>query len=153
MRKMSDESAVLSKTERQLPDYGMLARLVIREGKSFKESAVRAGYAASVAARGLKALCEDSKPVAEAIRRETESCFVGLDKLKPLAVRRLHDEIANPKSAGGLKAIEIAGRFKETDWFVRNADVQIGVFAALANNAELDAGALAIEAYKEPEKD
>lgn len=34
-----------------------------------------------------------------------------------------------------MKAIELAGRFKETDWWVRNADVQIGIFGSLAEAA------------------
>ncbi len=127
-----DESAntTNSLSERTGPDYGLLARMVIREGKSFKDSALAAGYSLSVACRGLKALVTDSKPVADAIRRETES-FITLDKLKPLAIQRLHAEIVNSKSSLGMKAIELAGRFKETDWFVRQTDVQIGVFAAL----------------------
>jgi hypothetical protein len=108
----------------------LLARLVIRENKAFNESALLAGYSPSIAARGLKALCAYSSSVSEAIRRETES-LISLDKLKPLAVKRLYEEIVNPKSSLGMKAIELAGRFKETDWFVRSADVQIGVFAAL----------------------
>jgi hypothetical protein len=118
-------------SEQVKPDYALLARMVMREGKSFTESAIAAGYSQSVAARGLKALAADSKPVAEAIRRETEAFNISLDKLKPLAINRLHSEIVNPKSSLGMKAIELAGRFKETDWFVRNMDVNIGVFSAL----------------------
>lgn len=127
---MSDVGEEKPSSEQVTPNYGLLAKMVIREGKSFKDSAIAAGYSASVACRGLKALVADSKPVADAIRRETES-FITLDRLKPLAVRRLHDEIVNPKSSLGIKAIEVAGRFKETDWFVRNAEVNIGVFTAL----------------------
>lgn len=109
----------------------MLARMVIREGKSFKESALAAGYSISLASRGLGFAVGCSAAIASAVERESAQLTVGLDKLKPLAIRRLHDEIVNPKSSLGIKAIEVAGRFKETDWFVRNAEVNVGVFAAL----------------------
>ena len=138
-------------SERKLPDYDLLAKLVVIEGKPFKSSALAAGYSMSVAASGLKRLVETSGPVAEAIRRASDSLYVGLDKLKPLAVKRLYEEIINPKSANGMKAIELAGRFKETDWFVRNAEVSLGVFMALGENPP-DAASAAIEAYVEPEK-
>lgn len=109
----------------------LLARLVIREGKLFAPSAIEAGYAESTAKRGLKALMEDSSAVNEAVRRETEALYVSLDKLKPLAVKRLYQEIIDPRSPNGMKAIEIAGKFKETDWFVRNAEMNLGVFLNL----------------------
>lgn len=127
---MSAQTVLQNVPEAKTPDYGLLAKMVITEGKTFKEGALAAGYSVSVAARGLKALMDDSKPVAEAVRRESERLMT-LDKLKPLAVARLYSEITNPKSSQGIKAIELAGRFKETDWFVRNTDINIGVFTAL----------------------
>lgn len=122
------------KTEYITPDYEGLARAVVIEGKPFKEQAVIYGYSPTVAARGPKHLLADSKPLADAFRRATESCMVNIHQLKPLAISRLHREIINPVSSDGLKAIEIAGKFKETDWFVRNTDVQIGIFANLADD-------------------
>jgi hypothetical protein len=108
----------------------------LKEGKSFRESALEAGYSLSVAKRGLKALMEDSRPFAEVYKHQAELSLryadVTLTSLKPLAVKRLHHEITDLKSVGGLKAIEIAGRFKETDWFVKsNEAVNIGVFSAM----------------------
>jgi len=130
---VSAQEPILVPAERNLPlvkDPQTLAKMVIREGKPFKESALACGYTESIAIRGLKALMVYSKPVAEAVRKETEG-MISLDRLKPLAVKRLHDEIVNPKSSLGMKAIELAGRFKENDWFVRNAEMSIGVFAQL----------------------
>jgi hypothetical protein len=73
-----------------------------------------------------------STPVSDAIRRETNAMIVSLDRLKPLAVNRLYHEIINLKSPNAMRAIELAGRFKETDWFVRNSEVQLGVFVGIA---------------------
>lgn len=136
---------------RMVPNYALLAQMVVREGKAFRESALAAGYSLTVAESGLKRLMERTKPVADAIRRESERLLT-LDKLKPLAVARLYSEITNPRSSNGIKAIELAGRFKETDWWVRNVDVQVGVMAVLGDNAPLAAGADAITQYEEPEK-
>ena len=112
-----------------------LARLVIREGKQFKASALEAGYSRAVAVQGLKSLMAQSAVVTTAIRAEWDKINIGLEKLNPFAVRRLYSEIVDPNSANGMRAIELAGRFKETDWFVRNADVNLGVFLNMAEQA------------------
>jgi hypothetical protein len=126
----------------------LLAKMVIREGKTFVSSALACGYSLATAQKGLKKLIESSRAVAAAIERETASLTVGLDKLKPLAVKRLYEEIVNPRSANGMKAIVIAGRFKETDWFVRNSDVNVGVFMGLAE-APPDPAIEVLESYKD----
>lgn len=125
-----------TKSSVRVKDAGLLARMVVREGKCFRESALAAGYSKSTADKGLKWLLENSSEVSAAISRESAAIAVGLDRMKPFAVKRLFDEITNPKSALGIKAIEVAGRFKETDWFVKTgADVQIGIFGSLADAA------------------
>ena len=123
-------------------DHDLLARLVIREGRKFKEAAVLAGYAPTVAQNGLKALCAQSSLVSQAIDRETNACILGFEKHKPLAVRRLLAEITDLKRPAGIKAIEVLGRFKEADWFVRNVDVQIGIFNALGEPSDPASDAL-----------
>ncbi len=126
------ESRVTAQTK---PDPATLARMVLREGKTFKDSALGAGYSLSVANAGLKVLLATSKRVSDAFRIESEKVSISLDKLKPLAVNRLYQEIINPDSSNGMKAIELAGRFKETDWFVRNAEVTLGVFLGLGEQS------------------
>lgn len=116
------------------PDYDLLARMVIREGKPFNVSALMAGYSHAVASRGLKALVEESAPASEAIKRETDRQMITLEKVKPLAVARLVHEIADYKSPFGMKAIELAGRFRETDWFVRNTEVQLGIYMGMVEH-------------------
>lgn len=123
-------------SEKRPKDPQLLAKLVIREGKPFVTSAVDAGYSLSVARNGLKKLVSESASVAEACKAEWERINVGLDKLKPLAVQRLYREIIDNDSPYGMKAIELAGRFKETDWFVRNQEFQLGVFVNLAERPD-----------------
>ena len=112
-------------------DHALLARLVIREGKPFLQSAIAAGYAESVARSGMRRLMADSSLLSEAIRLEYEAMQADVSKLKPVAVSRLYREIAAPDSPNAMRAIELAGRFKETDWFVRNSDIQLGVFLGM----------------------
>lgn len=120
----------------RIKDPQKLARMVIREGKTFVFSAMECGYAKSTAEQGQSYLIRASKQVADAFQKETESVMneITVDKLKPLAVKRLHAEIVNPRSNQGMKAIELAGRFKETDWFVRAGEVNIGVFTQISES-------------------
>ena len=135
------------KSETKVVDYKLLARMMIREGKTFKESALAAGYSASTSALGLRRLLRESKPFAEVYNRES-GAFLALPALKPLAIRRLYTEIEDVTSSQGIKAIELAGRFKELDWWVRNVDVQIGVFASLGEPSPAEDS---LEAYKTEE--
>ena len=118
------------------PNPETVARLVVREGKSFYYSALAGGYAETIARRGLKAWLLDSKRCNEAFRRETDKVSAKLDTLKPHAVNRLFYEITDfENGSNGLRAIEIAGKFKETDWFVRSSELNLGMFVSLTDES------------------
>jgi len=89
-----------------------------------------------------------SQLVATAIKRESAAITTDIHALKPLAITRLYREIVDVESSNGIKAIELAGRFKETDWFVRSSESNLGVFIALTENAPSDAITVADE-YKD----
>ena len=127
----------------------LLIQMILREGKTFKASAIASGYAESVACRGLKALMAESSSVAEAYQAEINSLASSkLGSLKAHVIRRLEASILNLKSVDGMKACELAGRFKETDWWVKSsADVQIGILAGLAAEPAI----LPAEPYKDDE--
>lgn len=113
-----------------------LARLVIREGKPFNASALQAGYSEATSKRGLAGLMANSSIVTDAVKRESDAIQTNIHTLKPLAITRLYREIADAESgANGLRAIELAGRFKETDWFVRNTGDAFGVFLTIGESA------------------
>lgn len=59
------------------------------------------------------------------------------ETVKNVAKYRLFDDVVKAKDSGVTRQIELLGRMKEHDWFVRNTDVQIGVFASLADNEKL----------------
>jgi hypothetical protein len=112
-------------------DHALIARMCVRESKSFLESAMAGGYSEQTARRGLRVMMAESSLLSEAFRAEWEALQADLSRLKPVAVARLFREIAAPDSPFGMRAIELAGRFKETDWFVRNSEVQLGVFLGI----------------------
>ena len=130
----SETAEITVSTEQTAPvkDAELLARMVVREGKPFNSSALVCGYSKSIAVKGMAYLVRCSGEFSAAVRRETSRATTSLEALKPLAIQRLHKAIVNERDRDGMKAIELAGRFKETDWFVRNAEVQVGVFAAFA---------------------
>jgi hypothetical protein len=131
-RETDKENGVI---EPRVIDHDLLAKLVIRDGKPFKQSALEVGYSIHVAAGGLKRLMSESTPVTEAVKREWERINGGLDRMKPMAVKRLFYEIADVNSPFGMRAIEIAGKFRETDWFVRSTEMQLGVLINLAEQS------------------
>lgn len=90
----------------------------------------------------------ESQFVADAIPRESAALETNLTILKPLAFQRLCKEIADNESSHAMRAIEIAGRFRECDWFVRNSENNLGVFVAIAENVPSDALAVA-EKYRD----
>lgn len=120
--------------EPKVIDHTLLAKMHIREGKPFTECALAAGYTHSTALKGLRYLMAASLPLTEAIRKEWEAMSIDVTRLKPVAVSRLYREIAAPDSPNAMKAIELAGRFRETDWFVRNTEVQLGIFMGMTDH-------------------
>src|SRR6266446_3356130 len=98
-------SALTLPTDSHAPkeiDYALIARLMIREGKSWKESALAGGYAESVATRGVRAVMASSQSLSDAIRQEEKRIDVSMDRLKPLAINRLYHEILNHQSSNGM---------------------------------------------------
>jgi hypothetical protein len=114
-------------------DPNQLARLVLRHNIPFSSAAVQSGYSKSLALKGQAFAVANSRAISAAFCIESAAILQDINPstLKPLAFRRLHKEIADPDSPHGIKAIELAGRFKETDWFVKNADTNVGILLDL----------------------
>ena len=117
-------------------DNALLAKLVLRDGKPFHWSALQAGYSTSAARRGLKWTLEHSPQFAAAYKQESSLSLITAERLKPLVMRALHDELSNPRSSQRMKAVELTGRLKELDMWVRNIDTAVGVFVALGERKE-----------------
>ena len=105
----------------------LLARLVLRDGKPFVHAAVQCGYSQAIATRGQRYLCKHSRAVSDAFMTVSDALTRDITLLKPLAIQRLHKEITDNDSNQSMRAIELAGRFKETDWFVRSSETNVGI--------------------------
>ena len=132
-------------------DHKLLAKMIIRDGKSFQESALAAGYSRSVAKSGLKRLLSASQTFSDIYNAESD-LLLKANTLKPMAIKRLFAEIADFSSPLGMKAIELAGRLKENDWFVRNAELQVGVFTQIGDSGAGEA-INTITQYKEEDEE
>lgn len=126
-----------------------LVRGMLKDGKSFKASALEAGYSPTVAKQGLAFMRRHSVGVdAEFIEQSKQMSYTP-GELMALSKGRLVSDITRGKSSGCERAIEVLGKFKDLDWFVRNADVQIGIFAGLTD----DDSAKTLEATALPDTD
>jgi hypothetical protein len=78
------------------------------------------------------------------------------EEVKAVIRSRLLADITNGKSSGLGRECELLGKDKDVDMFVRNADVQVGIFANLLEprNAEMIENlAATIEPNSEPSGD
>jgi hypothetical protein len=131
---ISEPDGPIASSEPKIIDHAKIARMHILQGKPFLECAMAGGYTEASARKGIRYLMSESLPLSDAIRRCWESSAIDVTRLKPVAVSRLYREIAAPDSPNAMKAIELAGRFRETDWFVRSAEVQMGILVNISEN-------------------
>ena len=77
-----------------------------------------------------------SEKVGTRLRQERSRCIVNQ---YGVADEKLASEIVNPKRTDGIKPIEVLGRMKEFDFFVRNSETPTGIFVTLAESPPNDA--------------
>jgi hypothetical protein len=116
-----------------------VAREVLQQGKPFMDSALNAGYSKHVAARGGKSLIRQSKGWNAAFIRAAQEIKLDGQMLKNIITYRLVSDVTQGKDSGVTRQAELIGRLKEVDAFVRNTDIQIGVFASLADDSKVAA--------------
>jgi hypothetical protein len=76
------------------------------------------------------------------------------DVTRKIAKNRLTKAVVEGRTSNVAREIELLGRFKEHDWFVRASDTQIGIFAQLCDpetHQRIRAQAKAIDDY--PDED
>jgi hypothetical protein len=94
------------------------------------------------------------------VRREF-ACLAGEEPFSPdvtrkIAKNRLTKAVLEGKPSNVAREIELLGRLKEHDWWVRASDVQVGIFAHLCNpetHQRIRAQAKAIEEYPDENLD
>jgi len=71
---------------------------------------------------------------------------------RKIAKNRLTKAVLEGKSSNVAREIELLGRFKENDWWVKPSEVQLGIFAYLCDpqtQQKINAQAAAIDDYRE----
>lgn len=131
-----------------------LARGRVLDGKSFREAATDAGYSMNTANRGEKAMRRQTRSIEVAFRTAAQEAEYEGKVLKSMIVHRLVTDVCSGRDSGVTRQAELIGRLKEVDAFVRNTDVQIGIFAGLADDprAAESVEALSAELPEQTEK-
>lgn len=110
-----------------------VAREVIHEGKSFRQAALNAGYSMSSANMGEKLSRDRIPSLDNAFLHESRLVEWKPDDLKRMAVHKLATTVSDHRSTEGLKAAELIGKLKTVDMFVRNGDLQVGIFQQITS--------------------
>ena len=125
------------------------ARL-LREGHSWRSACLRSGYSLSTANRGAKGYFAGSPGVRREFARLVEDEPYSPDVTRKIAKNRLTKAVLEGTPSNVAREIELLGRLREHDWWVRASDVQVGIFARLCDpetHQRIRAQAKAIDDY------
>jgi hypothetical protein len=114
------------------------ARLV-RDGLSWRAACLQSGYSLATANRGPRGYMENRPGVARDFERAADEAAYKPDFIKKIVTHRLMSSVIDGKPPNVAREAELLGKMRDVDLFVRNADVQLGIFAALIEPPPLDA--------------
>ena len=118
---------------------------LLREGKSWRQACLLSGYSLSAANRGPKSYFAGSPGMRREFTRLVEEDPYSPDVTRKIAKNRLTKAVVEGRSSNVVREIELLGRFRDHDWWVRSAEVQVGVFSAIMEpHPDMN-----IDAYKE----
>jgi len=123
---------------------------LLKEGKSWRQACLLAGYSVSAANRGPKSYFAGSPGVQREFMRLVEDEPYSPDVTRKIAKNRLTKAVLEGKPTNVAREIELLGRLREHDWWVRASDVQVGIFAQLCDpetHQRIRAQAKAIDDY------
>jgi len=135
------------------------ARLV-RDGMSWRQACLQSGYSLSVANKGPRGYMEGGRNEARTLRpgiikdfeRAAADAVWKPHQLKQIVTHRLATAVIEGRPSNVAREAELLGKLREVDLFVRNADVQVGVFAALLDpeaGAAMEVADAAISHYRD----
>jgi len=110
-----------------------LATGMLKHGKTFKQSALDAGYSPTVAKQGPAFMRSHSIGVDMAFVEASKQLTWQPEEVKAVIRARLMADLTRGKSSGVERVAELLGRDKTVDMFVRNGDMQIGIFAEIGD--------------------
>lgn len=106
---------------------------LLREGLSWRQACLRSGYSLSAANRGPRSYFQGSPGVRREFARLAEDEPYSPDLTRKIAKNRLTKSVLEGKPSNVAREIELLGRLREHDWWVRASDVQVGIFAQLCD--------------------
>jgi hypothetical protein len=113
-------------------DRRMRRARLIRDGMSWRQACLQSGYSPATANRGPRGYIENEPAVQKDFERAAEEAVWKPEQLKRIVTHRLATAVIEGKPSTVAREAELIGRMKDVDLFVRNADVQVGVFGLLA---------------------
>jgi hypothetical protein len=108
-----------------------LAKGYIRDGKSFMQAGLDAGYSRSFLKNGPAACSRQSRGIREAISAESQAERFDAELARELNRSRLLAAVKTGVPCKVVKEIELLGRDKAVDQWVRTGDMQVGIFNTL----------------------
>jgi hypothetical protein len=108
-----------------------LAKGYIREGKSFIQAGIEAGYSPKFMRLGPAAVTRKSGVIKAALAAESQSERFDAELARELNRARLLDAVKTGIPCKVVKEIELLGRDKAVDQWVRTGDMQVGIFNTL----------------------
>jgi hypothetical protein len=120
----------------KLEDRRMKRARLVRDGLSWRQACLQAGYSLSVAnkgPRGYSGADGHSRPgLLKDFERAAEEAVWKPDQLRKIVTHRLAKAIIEGKPSTVAREAELIGKMKEVDLFVRNAEVQVGIWGILS---------------------
>ena len=144
------------KRQIKLEDRRMKRARLVRDGMSWRAACLQAGYSLSVAnkgPRGYSGADGHNRPgILKDFERAAEEAVWKPEYLKKIVTHRLATAVIEGKPSNVAREVELIGRMKDVDLFVRNGDIQVGIFGVLATpeaGQALDAVAKTIDTFEE----
>jgi hypothetical protein len=140
----------------KLEDRRMKRARLVRDGLSWRQACLQAGYSLSVANKGPRGYSgadgHNRLGLLKDFERAAEEAVWKPDQLKKIVTHRLATAVIEGKASMVAREAELIGRMREVDLFVRNADVQVGIWGILSTpeaSQTLDVEARTLDAHKE----
>src|SRR5262252_4911706 len=116
----------------RIEDRRMKRARLIRDGLSWRQACLQSGYSLATANRGPRGYVMNNPGVVKDFERAAAEAVWRPEQLRKIVTHRLAKAVIEGKPSNVAREAELIGRMKDIDLFVRTADVQIGIFAALA---------------------
>jgi hypothetical protein len=142
-------------------DRRMRRARLIRDGASWRQACLQAGYSMSVANKGMKGYSQGGRNEMRTLRpgvikdfeRAAAEAVWKPETLRKIVIHRLATSVVDGKPSGVAREAELIGRLKETDMFVNpHTGTDIGIFALIAdphNDAFFEKGVASLKEFEE----